>query len=289
MDILTNKKAIMKKLSLICLLLITSITTTFAQDLKLPALSPTSEIMQSFATSDIKIAYSRPSMRGRKVFGNLVPYGDLWRTGANAATKVSFGEDVILNGTEVKKGEYALYTVPNEKEWEIVLNKGVNNWGTGGYKQEDDVIRFKVTPKRINNKIETFTITIGNITYTTCDIVLKWENTKVLIPVKVDNKEAITKSIKKAVETPNIPYYQAARYYYTTDQNLDDALSYMNKALEANPKAFWMWNLKAQIAQKLNNKDVAIESAKKAMELAQGSAYEAEYKKMGQEIIDSMK
>ncbi|MEZ5015472.1 MAG: DUF2911 domain-containing protein [Flavipsychrobacter sp.] len=279
----------MKQVSLICALVLSTISMTFAQGLKLPALSPTAKISQSFSVSEIEIAYSRPSLRGRKAFGQLVAYGELWRTGANAATKVTFGEDVVLGGTDVKAGSYALYTVPGEKSWEIILNKGVNNWGTGGYNKEDDVVRFNVTPKKINNKIETFTITISDITYTTCNIVLKWENTKVVVPVKANNEERIQKDITKAVENPSIPYYQAANYYLQTGQNLKDALKYADKAIEENPKAFWIQHLKAKIAKEMGEKAIAIDAANKAMELSKGSAYEAEQKRNNELIINSFK
>ena len=279
----------MKNLALLCLIALGSLTSVSAQSLKLPALSPTAKIEQSFSTTNITIDYSRPSMRGRKIFGGLVAYGELWRTGANAATKVTFGEDVVMGGTDIKKGTYALYTVPNENSWQIILNKGVKNWGTGGYNKEDDVVSFSVTPKRINNKIETFTITIADITYTTCNIVLKWENTKVIIPVKANNQERIKKDITKAVEKPSIPYYQAANYYLQTKQNLDKALTYIDKAIEGRPKAFWMYHLKAKIAKEMGKKDIAIAAANKAIETSAGSAYEAEQKRNNQKIIDSLK
>lgn len=263
-------------------------TSSFGQELKLPALSPTSELTQAFSTSEIKISYSRPSKRGRKIFGGLVAFGEVWRTGANAATRVTFGEDVTIGGKEVKAGTYALYTIPNSNSWEIILNKGVGNWGTGGYTTADDVARFNISPKKFNNTQETFSITIDDITFNSCDIILKWENTKVVIPVKADNQERIAKDITKAVEEPSIPYYRAASYYYTTDQNLDKALTYVSKALQERPDAFWMWHLKAKIAKKLNKKDIARDAANMAIEKSKGSAYEAEQKRNNEAIIKSL-
>lgn len=279
----------MKQLSLICLFVVSSIFSSFAQDLKLPALSPVSMVKTGFSISDIEVKYSRPSMRGRKIFGDLVPYGELWRVGANAATKVTFGENVIINDQAIPKGSYALYAIPNNSEWEIIFNRGIDNWGTGGYSKDEDVYRFKTGAIKNPNTVETFTINIADITNNTCNIELAWENTRVLIPIKVDNNKYIVNNIKKAVEEPNIPYYPAARYYYTTDQNLEDALTYVTKALDQNPKAFYMWNLKAQIAQKLGKKDVAISAANKAIETSKGTAYENEYKKSAGDIINTMK
>ncbi len=260
-----------------------------AQDLKLPALSPTSKLTQEFSTSSIEISYSRPSMRGRKIFGELVAFGNVWRTGANSATKVKFGEDVTIGGQPVKAGEYALYTIPGATEWEIILNKGVGNWGNAGYDKADDVARFKIAPKSLDKNVQTFTINISNITYSTCNIELMWEKTKVVLPVIANNEERLNASIDKAINNPTIPYFQAANYYFETNQHLDKAATYLDKALEANPKAFWMWSLKARIAQKMGNKDLAISAANKAMEVAKGSAFEAEYVNNMTKLINSYK
>lgn len=279
----------MKRLSFALLFMLSATAASYAQDLKLPALSPSSKITQDFSTSSIEISYSRPSMRGRKIFGDLVAYGNVWRTGANSATKVKFGEDVVIEGNNIKAGEYALYTIPGQKEWEIILNKGVGNWGNAGYATTDDVARFKVTPRELDKNVNTFTMQIGNITFNSCNIELMWEKTKVIIPVKVNNEERLNASIDKAINNPNIPYFQAANYYYETGENLEKANQYVDKALEQNPKAFYMWALKARIAQKMGRKDDAIAAANKSMETAKGSAFEAEYMRNNQKIIDSYK
>lgn len=279
----------MKYITIAVALLASVATTSFAQGgLKLPSMSPTATITQGFSTSEMSIEYSRPSARGRKIFGGLVANGDVWRTGANGATRVTFGEDVTIGGKPVSAGTYALYTIPNAAEWEVILNKGVGNWGAGGYKTTDDIARFKVKPTKLTNATETFTISIDDITFNTCNITLKWENTKVTIPVVANNQERISKDIVKAVETPSIPYYQAASYYYETNQNLDKALEYVTKAANERNDAFWMWNLKAKIAQKLGKKDVAIEAANKAIEISKGGPYEAEQKRANQEIINAL-
>ncbi|OSZ79601.1 hypothetical protein CAP35_06670 [Chitinophagaceae bacterium IBVUCB1] len=278
----------MKQLSLLAIAALLSVSVQ-AQELKLPSLSPTSKLTQEFSTSSIEVSYSRPSMRGRKIFGELVAFGNVWRTGANSATKVKFGEEVTIGGQTLKAGEYALYTIPGATEWEIILNKGVGNWGNAGYDKADDVARFKVAPKALDKNVQTFTINISNITYSTCNIELTWEKTKVIIPVKANNEERLNASIDKSINNPTIPYYQAANYYYETNQHLDKATIYVDKALEANPKAFWMWSLKARIAQKMGNKDAAIAAANKAMEAAKGSAFEAEYVNNMTKLINSYK
>ena len=140
----------MRKLALAFLIVATSFTTSSAQQpLKLPALSPAANISQEFSTSKIEISYSRPSMRGRKIFGDVVAYNNVWRTGANGATRIKFGEDVKVAGKDVKAGEYAIYTIPGKEQWEVILNKGVGNWGAMGYDTKDDVARFMVKPQTL--------------------------------------------------------------------------------------------------------------------------------------------
>jgi hypothetical protein len=189
----------MKKFSLVVLLAGSSYAASFAQEFKLPAMSPTARISQDFSTSTIDITYSRPSMRGRKIFGDLVAYNDVWRTGANSATKIKFGEDVNFGGEEVKAGEYALYTVPSKDQWEVILNKGTGNWGSMGYDKKDDIARILIKPQTMPVEVQTFTMNIGNITFNTANIELMWEKTKVVIPVKVNNDERLMASIDKAI------------------------------------------------------------------------------------------
>lgn len=279
----------MKRLTL---LLVAALLTAdvSAQALKLPALSPSCKLVQDFSTSSIEISYSRPSMRGRKIFGDLVPYGHVWRTGANSATKIKFGEDVILGGQEVKAGEYAIYTIPELKEWTVILNKATGNWGAYGYDTKDDVARFKVVPKMKDGNTQTFMINITNITYSTCNIEIAWEKTKLVIPVKSNNEERLNTAIDKAINTPPaLPYFSAANYYFETNQKLDVAYDYVNKALETNPKAFYMWNLKARIAQKLGKKEEAIAAAQKSIETSKGDASEVEYLNKANKIIAEVK
>ncbi len=277
----------MKKI-LLSLLTIGAFNAVNAQGLKLPALSPGAKISQDFSTSSIEISYSRPSMRGRVIFGDLVPYDKVWRTGANAATKIKFGEDVEIGGQQVKAGEYALYTIPGKTEWEIILNKATGNWGAYGYSTSDDVARFKVKSKMLDKNVQTFTMSIADITYNSCRLYLEWEKTKVVIPIVAHNEERLNAAIDKAINNPDIPYFQAANYYYETNQNLDKAKVYVDKSVEANPKAYYMWLLKARIEKKLGHKDEAKMAANKAIEVAKGTSAEDEYKRQGEELIKSL-
>lgn len=278
----------MKPLALIfAIVLLTSALN--AQELKLPALSPSSTIIQDISTSKIEITYSRPSMRGRTIFGDVVPFGSVWRTGANSATKVTFGEDVRIGGTAIKAGSYSLYTIPGKDEWEVIINKNTGNWGANGYDTNDDVVRMKVRPTTLINAVETFTISIGSITFSSCTIDLAWEKTHVSVPVVITNQERLLTSIDKAINNPTIPYQPAAAYLYETNQQLDKALDYATKAAEKNPKAYWIQLLRGRIAAKLGKNDVARDAAQKTMELAKGTSAEAEYTKNATDLLNTLK
>ena len=259
-----------------------------AQAIKTPAPSTTQTIKQDFALSSIEIVYSRPNMKGRVVFGDLAPMGKLWRTGANAATKVTFGEDVKVGGVAVKAGSYVLYTIPDKDEWEVIVNKGLDNWGTDGYKAEEDVAKFKVKPMILPMNIETFTIQIANVMPASADVQIMWEKTAIAIPVTADIDPKISKSIENAMNVDNRPYFQAASYYFESGKDLTKALTWADKAIENNPKAFWIMHLKAKIQAKLGDKVSAKATALKAIESAK-EAKNDDYVALNEKLIASLK
>ena len=259
-----------------------------AQAIKTPAPSTTQTIKQDFALSSIEIVYSRPNMKGRVVFGDLAPMGKLWRTGANAATKVTFGEDVKVGGVAVKAGSYVLYTIPNKDEWEVILNKGLNNWGVDGYKAEEDVAKFTVKPMTLPMNVETFTMQIADVMPASANIQIMWEKTAVAIPVTADIDSKISKSIENAMNVDNRPYFQAASYYFETGKDLTKALTWADKAIENNPKAFWIMHLKAKIQAKLGDKASAKATALKSIESAK-EAKNDDYVALNEKLIISMK
>lgn len=276
--------------SLIQALVILLVTTSMVgQELKLPSLSPSSTITQEFSTSKIEVTYSRPSMRGRKVFGELVPFGSVWRTGANAATKITFAEDVQIGGRTIKPGTYSLYTVPSATEFEVIINGATGSWIPGGFPKSEDVVRLTVPAKTLDRDVETLTLQFSNITYSSCTIDIMWERTMVSVPVLVSNQDRLVKAIDRAITNPNIPYQQAATYLYESGQELEKALEYAGKALERNPNAYWLAMLKARIAAKLGRNDVAREAANKTIELVRGTGAQAEYTKSAQDLINTLK
>lgn len=256
--------------------------------LKTPSLSPNAKISQDFSLSNIEISYSRPSMRGRQIMDDVIPYDKVWRTGANAPTKIKFGEDVEVAGQRLKAGEYAVYSIPGREKWEIVFSTATGNWSAAGFPKEFDAARIKIKPIQMSEDVQTFTIAVTDITFTSCKIEMMWERTKIVLPVVADNKTTVMENIDKAINNTNVPYFQAASYYYETNQKTDVALNYVNKAIEQNPKAFYMWHLKAKIEKRAGNNEGAIASAKKSIELATGTPNELEYKRNNEKIINDL-
>ncbi len=271
-------------------LFVAATSAGFAQSpLKLPSLSPTAKVAQDFSTSNIDITYSRPSMRGRKIFGDVVPFGKAWRTGANGSTKIKFGEDVEIAGQKIKAGEYAVYTIPNKTSWEVILNTGAAGWTADGLPKEFDVARFTVKPTMLEADVQTFTIQVSDITFVSCKIEMLWERTKVVLPVVAKNGDRIQQNIEGVLNKPvTKPYFQAANYYYEMDKNMDLAKRYVDSAIEQDPKAYYMWYLKARIERRLGHKDDAVAAAKKSMETAKGAALEYEYIHNNQKLIDEI-
>jgi hypothetical protein len=275
----------MKKVAVLLLSLIS--LGSMAQGIKTPAPSPTQTLKQDFALSSIEINYSRPAAKGRKVFGDLVPFGKIWRTGANGATKITFGEDVKVGGIPVKSGSYAIYSVPNANEWEIIINKGANNSGLTGYKTEDDVARFKVKPMQLSMNIESFTIMLGNLTASSASVQILWENTAVEFPVVADIDSKIMAQINTAMTVDSRPYFQAASYYFDNGKDINKALEWANKAVEAQPTAFWVLHLKAKVQAKAGDKAGARATAMKSIELAK-EAKNDDYVVLNQKLIATL-
>ncbi|MBA2561725.1 MAG: DUF2911 domain-containing protein [Chitinophagaceae bacterium] len=256
--------------------------------LKMPAPSPTQTIKQDFGLSSIELTYSRPGMKGRKIFGDLVPYGEMWRTGANAATRIKFGEDVTIGGQAVKAGEYALYTIPNQNEWEIILNKGVTNGGLNGYKKEEDVTRFKVKPTSLPAPVETFTMEIGEIKPSSSELQLKWENTAVKVPITTDVDTKVMGQINDIMNKDNRPYFQSAMYYIESGKDMKQALAWFDKAIEQNPKGFWIYHQKANALVKMGKKDEAKIVAQKSMDIAREEKND-DYVRLNEKLLATLK
>ena len=262
---------VFKKLFLPLVLAVSfSISSTNAQTLKTPAPSPLQTIKQNFGIGEVSLEYSRPSVKNRVIFGDVVPYGTIWRTGANASTKITIGEDTKIENTPLPAGTYAIYTIPGADTWEIMLYKDLTLGGdVANYKKENEVLRFTEKVTQLPNKVETFTINFADITYSVCNVEMQWEKTRVAFTISTEVDAKIMKNIE-TVMAPNDrrPYYNAASYYYDNNKDMKQALEWVNKAAELTPDAYWVWHLKAKIQLKLKDAKGAIETAEKSKALA---------------------
>lgn len=260
---------------------------SFAQ-LKLPAASSAQTITQGLGIEKVTINYSRPSMNGRKIFGELVPYNEVWRTGANTNTTLTFDGDVTLNGHKLSAGTYALFTVPNKSEWTIIISKNTQQWGAYAYNQAEDALRFNVKPQNLSTPVETFTISVDHVTPTDAVLSLAWEKTAVKVDLKVNQQTAILASIDEAMKGDKKPYFAAAQYYFNNNLDLNKALTWFDEAAKAQPKAAHVlyWKAKAQL--KAGDKKGAIETATKGVEVAT-EAKNSEYIKLNTQIIQAAK
>lgn len=266
-------------------------TSAIGQQINMPQASPSAKIAQKIGLTDVTVAYSRPSTKGRKIFGELVPYGSIWRTGANGATVIDFSTDVKIQGKTVPKGQYAIYSIPNKNTWIIILSKNTKLWGAIGYNPEEDLMRFEVTPSKTSRKYETFEINFNNMSDTGADLTMKWEQTRAEFHISMDADPIVMAQIKEFVldqetSNPNL-LYEASSYYLNTGRDLNKAYEWIQKSVESDPK-YWAYHLKAKIEVALGKKTEAVESAQESIELAE-EAQNPDYVGLNQRLIKSLK
>lgn len=284
----------MKKL--ITLLFVAIIAVSEAQ-IQTPGASPTASVSTVVGLTDVKINYSRPRAKGRKIFGEgatfLTPYGQIWRTGANNGTRISFSDDVKVEGKDVPKGEYLLLTWPGATEWTISLYKDVSLGGnTAGYKPENDVAKFTVKSEKLTERVETFTMNIGDIAdnSSSAKVQIAWENTSVKFTVTVDFDKKVMESIAAGTKVSPGAYATAATYYFENGKDLKQALVWMDEALKSEPEAFWYVHQKAKIQKAAGDKTGALATANKSLELAKSSARgDFGYIKLNEDLIKTLK
>lgn len=252
-----------------------------------PAPSPACTLKQRVGLTDIEVTYSRPSAKNRIVFGNVVPLGELWRTGANQATKITFSTPVKFNGADVPAGTYSLYTIPGANEWTVILNKNTGNWTPGGFDKNDDVARVTAKPKSLGERVETFTIDINEIRDESASLYLIWEN--VCVPVRMEVQLTSARQVEEAMAAPNgpKPYFQAAMFYYDHGLDLQKAKRWAEAAV-AEREAYYTVHLKAKILAKLGEKEAAIAAAQRSTELAK-AANDGAYVRSNEELLTSLK
>ncbi len=260
------------KRSIILLFFILGATLELKSQVNIPQESQLAKVEQQIGFTDISISYSRPNMNGRALFGEMIPWNSVWRTGANANTKINVSKDVFLNDHKLPKGTYALYTIPNPEEWTIIINTDTSLWGHYGYKEEKDLFRFKVKTQKSIHYHESFTIAFENLSKIQADIKLYWENLAIPFQLKIDEEaqhKEMMAVIDRELQKPDDHdspmmvshnYLHAAMYFLDIDHDLDQALNWVNKAIELkNVSYFHLY--KAEILGKLNRYEEAIKSS----------------------------
>jgi tetratricopeptide (TPR) repeat protein len=261
----------MKKAIYLFVIAALALANSATAQLRTPAPSPTAKFSQEVGLTKIEVEYSRPSAKGRKVFGDLVRFGEMWRTGANASTKFTSADDFMVGGVTVPKGTYALYTIPNKDSWSIIFYKNTSINGVPGdkFNRDDVAAQFDVRPSMAADAVETFTINLANVNNGGANLELAWENTRVVIPFTVPTDTKVMADIKTQMDGPSAnTYYSAARYYLDEKKDLPTALEWVNKSLEKGGDKFWILRVKALILAELGRYKEAIEVAKKSTELA---------------------
>lgn len=275
--------------AIIFTLLLFTVNLSFSQ-INTPRVSPASEVEQMVGLTEIEIEYSRPSMRGREVFGNLVPFGKVWRTGADNSTKISFDTDVIISGKTIQSGTYSIFSIPNKESWEIIFYSDVELWGVPRDWSENKIVfssMFDVKKLKKSNTVETFTISFNDLTNNDVNMSISWENTSVDIKIEVPTRSMVESDINKVLsDNPkSSDYYAAAVFYRQENINLDKALEWMNKAIEMNESPrFWQYRQQSLIMAANNKFADAVDAAKKSLNLAI-DADNQDYIKMNRESI----
>jgi hypothetical protein len=236
--------------------------------LKTPAPSPTQTIKQDFGLSNIELSYSRPGIKGRKIFGDLVPFGKVWRTGANNASTLTFGDAVTIGGTKIPAGKYGLLTIPDKKSWTIIISKQTDVTSPADYKQDQDIVRVEANTMNMNESMETFTMQFANVKPTTCDLYMMWDKTVVALPIATDIDAKVMAQIDQVMNKDNRPYFNAAMYYMDNGKDLNQALVWFDKAVELQPTAFFIHHQRANCLARLGKKEEAKAAAEKSKELA---------------------
>ena len=265
----------MKKL--ILLTFICSLSLSVNAQIKSPQPSTSQTVTQTVGLTNIELSYSRPSMRERNIFGELVPYGKMWRTGANKNTTITFDKDVIIGSKEVKAGTYAIFTKPNAQSCEVYFYSDTSNWGTpAAWENEKVVASIKANVVAMPMEVETFTISFDAITNDSATLGFRWDHTYVAVPISFFTDTQVTKSIESVMSGPNAgDYYTAAVYYLNANKDIKKAKNWIDKAIEMreNP-AFWYYRQQSLIYAKSGDKNGAIKAAKKSLALAKEAGNE---------------
>ncbi|KAA2242608.1 DUF2911 domain-containing protein [Chitinophaga agrisoli] len=278
----------MKKHLLLAAMLLAGISyQTKAQVPGLPNSSATQTVIQELGLGKITVSYSRPNVKGRKIFGGLVPYGQVWRTGANTATSISFSEDVIIEGHNIAAGEYALFSIPEKDAWTIILNKATGQWGAYKYDQGADVLRFKVKTAQAAARQESFTIQFANSSTETVDLSLSWDHTTAAVHVQANDDARITANIEQLMEgkdISNLIYFNSIQYFVLHKKDSDKALGWAARAQKDFPKNAAFELFESRLRLRKGDKAGARAAAEKGIQVAKENK-SGEYVMLNQEAL----
>ncbi|WP_316804965.1 DUF2911 domain-containing protein [Pedobacter nototheniae] len=276
------------KFTVLLIMLLAGANLANAQDLKIPQPSSGQTLIQDFGLGKITLVYSRPDVKGRKIFGGMEPMDKVWRTGANAATRIKFTDDVKIEGKDLPAGEYGLFSIPGKNEWTIIFNKTANQWGAYDYKESDDVLRVKVKAVTLKDKVETLTMQFANVTETSAQLNLMWENSAFNVNITTSIDEKVMANIADAMKGEKKPYFAAAQYYYQTGKDLKTALEWMTEAEKSDLKAPWFKLWKGRIQLKMGDKAGAIATAQQGIDVAKAQNID-EYVRLNTELLAEAK
>ncbi len=246
-----------------------------------PAPSPAATVIQSVGLTKITVEYSRPAVKGRKIFGDLAPYDKVWRTGANKITTIKFDHDVMVEGKKLAAGTYGWYTIPGKTEWVVALNSDNQQWGAYAYDSKKDVLRVSLKPQITKELVENLTIAIDQTGRTTANVVLSWEKTSIRFKVEQEVKDIVLAEIKEKTAKPDCTadtYFDAADYYYENNIDLPSALAWAEKVVAADKK-YWTYQLRARILAKMGQCTRAVEDAKISLDMAKKDGDDSYVKK----------
>jgi len=287
----------MKRLFPVCALLATMAPGALAAPALLapaqvvPPTNPQAYVFQFIGSTEVEVAYSRPGVKGREIFGALVPFDQVWRTGADNATRITFSTAVNVGGADVPAGSYELFTIPGASEWTVIIQKTQQQWGAYAYDPVHDVARVRVTPVPLTDPVETFTIGFGDLTADAATMNIDWANVRVPVRIEVDVVALVVPQIESAMKAEGKkPYFRAAMFYYENGLDIDKAVEWITAAVEENPKHVGLLHRKALILARQGNTAGALEAARSSMAIAAtlSPALKTEYTRLNQALIDRL-
>ncbi len=253
-------------LGLSCVLAVGVSAETETAAFEVPTTNPNAVVRQQVAATIIEVTYNRPMVRGRTIFGALVPYGEVWRTGSDASTKISFSTPVTVGGKQIEAGSYELFSIPGEGEWTVIFHQSQSQWGSYSYDSANDVARVTAQPARLKDQVESFTISFDDVTRNAATLNLSWDEVRVPVRIEIDVRATVVPQLEEALKAEGRrPYFLAAMFYLENDLDIDRAAELMALALEDHPGHIGMLHRQAWILERKGDLEGAIAAAEKSL------------------------